>query len=162
MAASVSGNRGAPTPSPTPCLAVEHKLMYFKDSMYAMKCIFRKFFQKKMSIFLPRSLSFWISLRFHVTLEVAVALSSDRRPLRKAKKRARSSRMAWRRLGENFRRKLVKMWSTVNNGFGSTNFAPIRSVRPSPCSLYFEGSNLLFVLEFFITTLIALAFYPCW
>ena len=136
--------------------------MYFKDSMYAMQCLFRRFYQKKMSTFHPRRLSFWISLWFHVPLEVAVALSSDRWPLRKAKKRAPSSRMAWRRLGENFRWKFVKMWSTVNNGFGSSNFAPIRSVPPSPCSLYIEGSNLLFVFEFFITTLIALEFYPCW
>ena len=120
--------------------------MYFKDSMYAVQCVFRRFLQKKMSTFLPRRLSFLISLWFHVPLEVAVALSSDRWPLRKAKKRARSSRMAWRRLGENFRWKLVKMWSTVNNGFESCNFAPIRSVRPSPCSLYIEGSNLLSVL----------------
>ena len=120
--------------------------MYFKDSMYAMQCLFRRFYQKKMSTFLTRRLSFWISLWFHVPLEVAVALSSDRWPLGKAKKRARSSRMAWRRLGENFRWRFVKMWSTVNNGFGSSNFAPIRSVRPSPCSLCIEGSNLLFVL----------------
>ena len=27
--------------------------MYFKDSMYAMQCVFRRFFQKKMSTFLP-------------------------------------------------------------------------------------------------------------
>ena len=40
---------------------------------------------------------------------VAVALSSDRWPLGKAKKRARSSRMAWRRLGENFRWMFGKM-----------------------------------------------------
>ena len=124
--------------------------MCFKDSMYAMQYntmrIQKILSKKKMSTFLPRRLSFLISLWFHVPLEVAVALSSDRWPLRKAKKRARSSRMAWRRLGENFRWKLVKMWSTVNNGFESCNFAPIRSVRPSPCSLYIEGSNLLSVL----------------
>lgn len=36
--------------------------MYFKDSMYAMQCLFRRFYQKKMSTFLPRRLSFWISL----------------------------------------------------------------------------------------------------
>ena len=112
-----------------------------------MQCVLQKTSsQKNMNTFLPIRLPFWISLWFHVPLEVAVALSSDRWPLRKAKKRARTSRMAWRRLGENFRWKFVKMWSTVNNGFESSNFAPIRSVRPSPCSLCIEESNLLFVL----------------
>ena len=90
--------------------------MYFKDSMYAMQCLFRRFYQKKMSNFLPRRLSFWISLWFHVPLEVAVALSSDRWPLRKAKKRARTSRMAWSSMEAAGRKFQVDVGKNVKHG----------------------------------------------
>ena len=90
--------------------------MYFKDSMYAMQCLFRRFYQKKMSTFLPRRLSFWISLWFHVPLEVAVALSSDRWPLRKAKKRARTSRMAWSSMEAAGRKFQMEVGKNVKHG----------------------------------------------
>ena len=90
--------------------------MYVKDSMYAMQCLFRRFYQKKMSTFLTRRLSFWISLWFHVPLEVAVALSSDRWPLRKAKKQARTSRMAWSSMEAAGRKFQMEVCKNVKHG----------------------------------------------